>query len=134
MLYVWAYGDVLRVWDFDFTANQFHLDADQGTMTARTPPGGGLPVSANGDNDGIVWAIVPTGVSNPAQGALYAFDAASVNTQLWVSTDYWFATKYTIPTVANGKVYLPTSASPHSASTNYVPQLRVYGLCGSCAQ
>src|ERR1035441_4621149 len=111
ILYVWAYGDVLRVWDLDAQTNHFQLDANQGTLTAQNYPGGGLAVSANGNSDGIVWAIVPTtGPNSQVQGTLYAFDATNVSTPLWASTDYWFATKFTMPTVANGKVYVPTSS------------------------
>jgi len=134
MLYIWAYGDVLRVWDFNDTANQFQLDANQGTITAQNYPGGGLALSANGNTGGIVWALVPSSATTPAQGALYAFDATNVGTPLWTSTDYWFATKFTIPTIANGKVYVPTSSSPHGTSPQYLPLLRVYGLCANCAQ
>jgi hypothetical protein len=130
LLYVWAYGDVLRVWDFNATTNQFQADANQGTVTAANYPGGGVAVSSNGDNDGIVWGIAATTNSSnaPGQGALYAFDATNVTSQLWASTDYWFGTKFTIPTVANGKVYVPTSASPGGTTPAYLPQLRVYGL------
>jgi len=134
MLYVWGYGDALRVWDFNDTTNQFQLDANQGTIAVPNYPGGGLAVSANGNSGGIVWAIVPTSGSTPAQGALYAFDATNVSTPLWMSTDYWFATKFTIPTIANGKVYVPTSNSPPLTSPKYQPLLRVYGLCATCAQ
>ena len=130
MLYVWGYGDVLRVWDFNAQTNRFQLDANQGTLAAPNYPGGGLAVSANGNSAGILWAIVPTAApSSQVQGTLYAFDATNVGTPLWASTDYWFATKFTIPTVANGKVYVPTS-SLASASPAYVPALRAYGLCG----
>jgi hypothetical protein len=141
ILYVWAQGDVLRVWDFNATTNNFRLDANQGTVTAQNYPGAGLAVSANGANGGIVWAIVPTTVTSPldegtsqVEGTLYAFDATNVTSQLWMSTDYWFSTKFSIPTVVNGKVYVPTSASPAAASPAYSPALRVYGLCANCAQ
>ena len=132
--YIWAWGDVLRVWDFNAGTNKFRADDDQGTLTAPNYPGGGLALSANGNSDGIVWAIVPTTAPNSqVQGTLYAFSATNVSTPLWASTDYWFPTKFTIPTIANGKVYVPTSTLT-SASPAYVPALRVYGLCGPCAQ
>ena len=133
ILYIWAYGDVLRAWDFNPATNQFAPDANQGTLPAPNYPGGGLAVSANGNNGGIVWGVVATTSSLPGQGALYAFDATNVASPLWVSTDYWFATKFTIPTVANGKVYVSTTAAPPSASPSYSPLLRVYGLCANCS-
>jgi hypothetical protein len=133
ILYIWAYGDVLRAWDFNPATNQFAPDANPGTLPAPNYPGGGLAVSANGNNGGLVWGIVATTNSLPGQGALYAFDATNVASPLWVSTDYWFSTKFTIPTVANGKVYVSTTASPRSVSPSYSPQLRVYGLCSNCS-
>lgn len=132
--YIWAWGDVLRVWDFNAGTNKFRADDDQGRLTAPNYPGGGLAVSANGNSNGIVWAIVPTtSPTSQQQGTLYAFDATNVSTPLWASTDYWFPTKFTIPTIANGKVYVPSS-SPASASPAYTPALRIYGLCGTCSQ
>ncbi|MGA2134806.1 MAG: hypothetical protein ABSH50_21180 [Bryobacteraceae bacterium] len=134
IFYIWAWGDVLRAWDFNSATNQFSPDANQGAMAAANYPGGGISISADGDNDGIVWAIVPTITAGGAEeGALYAFNAANVSTPLWNSTDYWFATKFTSPVVANGKVYVPSSVSPSTVTPSYSPQLRVYGLCSSCA-
>lgn len=133
ILYIWPYGDVLRAWDFNTSTNQFAPDANQGTLPVPYYPGGGLAVSANGNRDGIVWGTAPLTGTSPGQGALYAFDATNVGKQLWASTDYWFATKFTIPTVANGKVYVQTSGSPASVSPAYSPALRVYGLCLTCA-
>jgi len=127
LLYIWPYGDMLRVWDFDATTNQFAPDANTGALPAPYFPGGGLAVSADGNSNGIVWGIVPVTNTYRGQGMLYAFDATNVAKQLFASTDYWFATKFTIPTVANGKVYVPTSASPPSVTPVYLPQLRVYG-------
>ncbi len=135
ILYVWGWGDSLRVWDFNPANNRFTLDAHQGAIASPNYPGGGLTVSANGGIDGIVWAVVPqVTVGRWQQGALYAFDATNVSTPLWSSTDYWFATKFTTPVVANGKVYVPSSKSPGQVLPLYNPQLRVYGLCSSCAQ
>ncbi|HXM40560.1 MAG TPA: hypothetical protein VN924_04870 [Bryobacteraceae bacterium] len=133
-LYVWAQGDVLRMWDFNPATNLFRADAHQGTVTAEDYPGAGLAVSANGNSDGIVWAIVPTTAANSqVQGTLYAFSAANVTTPLWVSTDYWFPTKFSTPTIANGKVYVPTSTIS-TASPPYAPAVRIYGLCTKCTQ
>lgn len=135
IFYTWPWGDSLRVWDFDTSSNRFKLDANQGAVISPNYPGGGLAVSANGDDNGIVWAIVPAApVGGGETGALYAVDAINVSTVLWTSTDYWFASKFTIPTIANGKAYVPTSGSPASVSPSYAPQLRVYGLCATCSQ
>ena len=135
VLYIWAWGDTLRVWDFNSTTNQFALDPHQGNISNTNFPGGGLSISANGDTNGILWAILPiVSAGGAEEGALYAFNAANVTTPIWNSTDYWFATKFTSPTVANGKVYIPTSVSPSSVTPSSSAQLRVYGLCSACTQ
>jgi hypothetical protein len=131
ILYIWAWGDVLRAWDFNATSNQFSPDLHQGTLPAPYYPGGTLAVSANGNRDGIVWGITATTSSAPGQGEMYAFDAGNVSGPLWVSTDYWFITKFVVPLVANGKVYVSSSASPTGITPSYSPLLRVYGLCSS---
>lgn len=129
LLYFWAQGDVPRVWDFDGTTNQFTAGAHQGTVIEPNYPGAGLSLSANGNTDGILWAIVPVIAQGPGmQGALYAFDATNVTNPIWISDDYWFASKFNTPTIAGGKVFVATSGSPDGVTPAYFPQIRVYGL------
>ena len=71
-------------------------------------------ISANGAKNGIVW-IVSTKVWNgPDQPAvLFAYDAADVSRELYNSTQNptrdgaGYALRFTIPTIANGRVYVP---------------------------
>src|SRR5258708_39395993 len=81
-------------------------------------PGSTPSVSAAGTANGIVWGL-DTGNycthNSPgcAQAVLYAYDAANVATSLWNSAanaadNAGFAVKFTVPTVANGKVYVGT--------------------------
>lgn len=84
-------------------------------------PWGATPaISANGENasDAIVWAINKPDSNNPegtTPGALYAIDAVSM-AQLYVSNNPCTAdainpaTKFSVPTVANGYVYLGTQS------------------------
>src|SRR5208282_4513201 len=92
-----------------------------------------LSISSNGSaaGTGIVWAA--TSLSGDANGPstvpgqLWAFDAGNLTNELWDSQQNssrdgvaTFA-KYAPPTVANGKVYVPTFSN----------QLLVYGLLSS---
>ncbi len=71
-------------------------------------------ISANGAKNGIVW-IVSTKVWNgPDQPAvLFAYDAADVSRELYNSTQNptrdgaGYALRFTIPAIANGRVYVP---------------------------
>jgi len=89
----------------------------------QSDKGGGLSLSANGNTNGILWAI---DTSNG--GTVRAYDAARRSgtslIELWDSQQnsardaLGAYTKFCAPTVANGKVYAPTAASH---------QLVVYG-------
>jgi hypothetical protein len=69
-------------------------------------PGTTPSISANGNANGIVWAIQ----SGSSTGTLYAFDAGDLSTQLFSGT---FSTnnhtKFVTPMIANGKVYVGES-------------------------
>jgi hypothetical protein len=129
LLYLWAHNDVLK-------AYQFGNGTFNSTPVAQSPlranfPGGVLAVSANGSTlgSGIVWATTTSGDSSSGVvvGTLRAFDASNVSNELWDSDQDTardalgnFA-KFASPTIANGKVYVPTFSN----------QLAVYGVLGS---
>lgn len=80
-------------------------------------PGAGLSISAHGANsaNGIVWALV-TGTKNANQ--LLAFDAANLSDQLYSSAGVpagrdalGTGVKFSVPTVANGRVYAGTATA-----------------------
>ena len=72
-------------------------------------------ISANGMKNGIVW-ILSTKVWNGSDQAaiLFAYDATKVSHELYKSTQNperdraGNALRFTIPTIANGRVYVPT--------------------------
>ena len=76
--------------------------------------GTGTPVvSANGNNDGIVWLLDNAASGAKCCQALYAFDATDLSTLLYRSSQAagnrdvpGGAVKFTAPVVANGKVYV----------------------------
>ena len=87
-------------------------------------PGATPTVSADGVRNGIVWAITSKGWRSPDRPAvLYAFDAANVANELWNSEQNaardraGMALRFSIPTVAEGRVYVGTKGS-----------VEVYGL------
>src|SRR5207249_194922 len=105
-----------------------HFD---GTLLSRSKPGpptmfAGLAVSSNGDveDTGIVWQTAGDNAGRGIPGTLRAFDAVDLTHELWNSdmvptrdTLGRFA-KFVAPTVANGRVYVPTFSG----------QLAIYGL------
>jgi hypothetical protein len=128
-MYNWGSNDVLKAWAFNGTTINATPQA-QGTVGPQIFPGGILTLSANGTmpGTGILWATVATSgdaINNPpAPGALYAFDADNVATQLWNSNlnaardALGNFGKYVPPTVYEGRVYVATQSN----------QVVVYGL------
>jgi hypothetical protein len=88
-----------------------------------TYPSASTSISANGTQNGIVWAIQSDQYTNNGNDILFAFDAKNLAKQLYGSTvnpdrdNPGPAAKFQIPTVANGKVYVGSAT-----------QVSVYGL------
>jgi hypothetical protein len=130
----WTVNDDDQVYTVDVA------DPPCGVASTKSPddvagtgsPGGVMSVSSNGKGigTGIVWATrpVPAGsLWNSVPGEVEAFDATNLTKPIWTSNENaardslgnWG--KYTPPTIANGKVYVPTQSN----------QLVVYGLLSS---
>ena len=98
------------------------------TWTARTAqffnfPGATPSISANGNTNGIVWGLQNEAYSTSGPAVLFAWDATNVANQLYASNQVsprdtaGTAIKFDVPTVSNGKVYVPTGT-----------ELDIYGL------
>jgi len=102
----------------NFPLSQFQISngtisTPQSAKSTNTfPPRGGIPaVSANGTTGGVVWIIDYSGWQNGTAAILDAYDAANVGTLLYSSPSSGTgsiapAVKFTVPTAANGKVYV----------------------------
>ena len=112
------------------------------SATSYSFPGATPSISTKPDNsDAIVWALdntqsCTTGSPGCGPTVLHAYDATNLGTELWNSSQgpmnaAGLAVKFTVPTVANGKVYVGTRGndSEQPGSTSTIPgELDVYGL------
>lgn len=128
-MYVLASMNPIRA--FRFLGDRFETTPIQ-TSTWVPPegvPGGAMSLSANGDapGTGILWALTQADPNMDGyitgNAALHAFDADDLGRELFSSQDepaneVGKYAKFTVPTVAGGRVFVPTAAGA----------LRVYGL------
>jgi hypothetical protein len=121
--YIWGENDVLREFLFNPTTGLLNTTPiATSTMTAPVTnndgamPGGFLSISANGNQNGILWASTPyndDAVVKTVQGVLYAFNADTL-ALLWsdknndARDEVGNFAKYVPPVVANGKMYIAT--------------------------
>ena len=79
----------------------------------------GMTISANGgqEGSGILWESTGNYNDQSARGMLHAYDASNLANELWNSEMNSLrdglppVAKFVAPTVANGKVYVPSSAN-----------------------
>ncbi len=118
------------------TANPVYAGTNA-ALEREAQAGGYLSVSSNGTNanSAILWAAHGTDNSVGGRGGmLHAFAANDITHELWNSEqnaardriDY--QAKYVSPTIANGKVYIPTFDNSKGDGTGPANRLLVYGL------
>lgn len=130
----------LRAWSIDASGVSAYLAGSAEVASAQSPvPPGGMPgwmisLSANGDRDGIVWALIPYTDANMSlsAGRFLAYDAQDFATlagggrqivPIWDSQDWgqgcaFTHPKFNRPVVCQGRIYVPT----------YDSRVDVYGL------
>lgn len=98
------------------------------TPTSQSPTSMGYPgaspvISSSGTSDGIVWALQNALNLNDGNQVLHAYDATNLSIELYNSTqnesrdNLGPVVNFTVPTIANGKVYVGA-----------VNQVSVYGV------
>lgn len=132
-VYSWSENTLLKAFPYSRTLNKLDVAnvINSGVQGPVGNSGAFLTVSSNGsvDSTAILWtSFAANGDANQSvrPGILHAFNANDVTKELWnssqvVGDDPGNYAKFNCPTVANGKVYLPTFSN----------QIIVYGLTGT---
>jgi uncharacterized protein (TIGR03437 family) len=126
---LYLHGGNAPVDAYTFTGSRIDSAPSSQSSSAYPAPYEGMAISANGGNagSGILWMVAADVWSFPTTGTLHAFNADDLSSELWNSSmnigrdALGTFTKFANPTVANGKVYVPTSSGV----------LAVYGPLGS---
>jgi regulation of enolase protein 1 (concanavalin A-like superfamily) len=137
--YLVGVGGPLRAYLLNASVPTFNL-ANSSSNTYGFP-GSAPSVSAAGTANGVVWTLDNSRYCTNQSGGcgavvLHAHDAANVATELWNSSMMGADTagnaiKFTVPTIANGKVYVGTRGNNTGGvygSTTVSGELDVYGL------
>jgi hypothetical protein len=121
VLYLGTVGSPLRA--FPMTNGKLATSASSKTAVSFGYPGTSPAVSANGTQNGIVWAL-ESGTGSPA--VLHAYDATDLAKELYNSKQaaggrdsFGDGNKFITPLVVNGKVYVGTPSG-----------VAVFGLLG----
>ena len=126
---VYAHTGNAPVTAWKLSGGQFASTPVAQSVNGFVVPFQGMTLSANGTQagTGILWVTGANTWPLPAAGVLHAYDAGSLN-EIWNSSmnsadALGGLVKFANPTVANGKVYVPTMNS----------QLLVYGIKSDAA-
>jgi hypothetical protein len=106
-VYFAAVNDTLKA--FQLTNGLLSSGPTSQSLDVYPNRGGSFAVSSNGNTSGIVWAMQD---NNPGNGILRAYDAGNLADELYDSSQagsrdaFGVASKFSIPVVANGKVFV----------------------------
>jgi hypothetical protein len=113
-LYYGGKTDSIRAFAFNPSTETFSTTPSSISTKVFGYPGTTPSISANGSGNAILWALNNTTYASSATAALFAYDASSLAKQLYSTGQNGTrdnpgpAVKFTVPTVANGKVYVGT--------------------------
>ena len=125
-VYFGASNDTLKAFNLNTTTGLLTTTPTSQTAKSFGYPGTTPSISANQSNNGILWALDNATFKNNKGAVLHAYDATNLATELYNSNQKSSrdnpggAVKFSVPTVANGKVYVGTQT-----------KLAVFGLLGS---
>ncbi len=137
----------LPIYMYDLQSSDLPI-LSSGQESSKTPTGFCIPhgttptISANGTSGGILWAIENGNLANvppeprcdggPAPAVLHAYDAKNLQIELYHSTGIQSrATKFSVPTVFKGKVYMGTLGQlPDPQTRKVAGEVDVFGPCG----
>jgi hypothetical protein len=138
-LYVAPAGGALDAYQLTPSTVQFNLTSLSSHVYGF--PGSTPSVSAAGTQNGLVWALDSSSYctyrsTSCGPSVLHAYDATDVATELWNSSTNpqdaaGYAVKFSLPTVANGRVYVGTRGNNTGgvdSSTTVPGELDIYGL------
>ncbi|MFZ0593126.1 MAG: Ig-like domain repeat protein [Bryobacteraceae bacterium] len=110
-VYFGAVNDSIRA--FPLSSARLAQSPSSKTGTVFAYPGTTPSISANGTTNAILWAV-----ENAATGVLHAYDATDLTTELYNSNQaaggrdqFGAASKFGVPTIADGKVFVGTQNS-----------------------
>lgn len=135
-LYIAGTGTKLQAYSLNPATGVFTTAPASQSASTYGFPGATPSVSSSGATNGIIWAIDSHSyctTQSPGCGpaVLHAYDATNLATELWNSSQVVAdkagnAVKFTVPTVANGKVYVGTRGT--DTTNGGTGELDVYGL------
>jgi hypothetical protein len=114
-IYLAGVSGHLKTYSFNTTMGIFNTASLPQSPTTYGFPGATPAVSSSGTANGIVWAIDSSAYGAPGPAILHAYDATNLASELWNSSQAAAnrdtagnAVKFTVPTIANGRVYVGT--------------------------
>jgi hypothetical protein len=140
-IYIAGWVGPLTAYTLDPSSAQIHPNASSTSANSFGFPGSTPSVSATRSTNGIVWSLdngqyCTQQSSGCGPAVLHAYDATNLGKEIWNSSQdpknaAGFAVKFTVPTIANGRVYVGTrgnNAGGIDTTTSTPGELDVYGL------
>jgi hypothetical protein len=140
-LFHFGSGSGGKAYALDSGTSTFNAAWSSQTSASFNFPGATPSVSSSGSSNGIVWVIDSSNYGtrghkrlSAGPAVLYAFAANNLGTELWnsgtvIGDAAENAVKFTVPTVANGKVYIGTRGNDNTVGGGTVfGAIDVYGL------